>query len=201
LLTLNDAPIEAISREPVLRGAGILHAERARAMSAAASSSMGNRRACRRAALHVPVLLDAESSYYTAQCCDVSQAGLGVETPASLEVGTMMDVYFELPTGSAVEARASVARIAPNRMGLRFQEIGAESAAALREYCEGWRTQLLQSCAARAASAGRVRISSQPPPNSVRAPSQRAPFDPNEYKSEVRVRVAPIIPVTGERKA
>lgn len=170
-------------------------------MSAAASSSMGNRRACRRAALHVPVLLDAESSYYTAQCCDVSQAGLGVETEAPLQIGTSMEVYFELPTGSAIEARATVARTAPNRVGLRFQEIGAESAAALREYCEGWRAQLLQSCAARAANAGRVRISSHPPANSVRAPSQRTPFDPAEYKSEVRVRVAPIISVTSERKA
>ena len=162
---------------------------------------MGNRRACRRAELHVPVLLDAESSYYTAQCCDVSQAGLGVETQANLAVGTSMEVYFELPTGSAIEARALVTRTAPNRVGLRFCEIGEESAAALREYCDGWRTQLLQSCAARAQSARSVRLVSQPPPSAVRAPSQRAPFDPTEYKSEVRVRIAPIIPVTGERKA
>ncbi|MFZ5895287.1 MAG: PilZ domain-containing protein [Myxococcota bacterium] len=167
----------------------------------APASSMGNRRTCRRAELDAPVLLDAESSYYTARCRDVSQAGLGVETQAELKIGTWLDVYFELPTGVAVEARAQVTRVASNRIGIAFREIRQDCAAALREYCEGWRTQLLQSCAARAASARNVRIVSQPPPSAVRAPSQRAPFDPTEYKSEVRVRVAPIIPVTGERKA
>lgn len=166
-------------------------------MTASAASSMGNRRSCRRAELHVPVLLDAESSYYTAHCCDVSRDGIGIETQAELPVGAALEVYFELPTGNAIEARASVARIGPGRLGLRFESISREASSALRDYCEGWRTQLLQSCAARG-----VKIVSQPPPpNSVRAPSNRAPFNPTESKSEVRVRVAPIIAVTAERKA
>lgn len=166
-------------------------------MTAPASSSMGNRRACRRAELHVPVLLDAESSYYTAHCCDVSQAGIGVETQAELPVGTLLEVYFELPTGNAIEARATVARTGPSRLGLRFEDLTAQTTAALREYCDSWRRELLQSCAARG-----VKIVSQPPPpSSVRAPSNRAPFNPTESKSEVRVRVAPIIAVTAERKA
>lgn len=166
-------------------------------MTVPAGSSMGNRRACRRAELHVPVLLDAERSYYTAQCRDVSQAGLGVETEAELPVGLALEVYFELPTGNAIEARARVARTGCGQLGLHFEQISPEANAALRDYCEGWRTQLLQNCAARG-----VKIVSQPPPaSSVRAPSNRAPFNPTEYKSEVRVRVAPIISVTAERKA
>jgi len=169
-------------------------------MTASASSSLGNRRAARRAELAAPVLMDADRSYYTAQCCDVSQAGLGVETRAELPLGTLLDVYFELPTGSAIEARASVARVAPNRIGLRFEYIAQGSADALREYCNGWRAQLLQNCAARAAHV-RIASQSQPPPSPVRAPSQRAPFEVDECNSEVRVRVAPIISVTAERKA
>ncbi|MGC4089976.1 MAG: PilZ domain-containing protein [Polyangiaceae bacterium] len=162
---------------------------------------MGNRRAHRRAELHAPVLLDSNSTYQTAQCFDVSQAGLGVETRASFAPGAQVDVYFELPTGFAVEARASVTRVAVGRVGLKFDHIGAESSAALREYCDGWRNQLLQSCADRAAQSSRVRIASQPPSSAVRAPSTRAPFDAVEYKSEVRIRTAPIVTVTDERKA
>ena len=166
-------------------------------MTLPASSSMGNRRACRRAELHVPVLLDAERSYYTAHCCDVSPAGIGVETQAELPVGTLLEVYFELPTGNAVEARATVARAGTNRLGLRFEELAPEATGALREYSEDWRRQLLQSCATR----GVKIVSHPPPPNAVRAPSNRAPFTPTEDKSQVRVRIAPIIAVTAARKA
>jgi len=111
------------------------------------AKDLGNRRTHRRAELRSSVLIDASSSYFTGRCRDVSEAGLGVELSAPLPIGLNVDVYFELPTGVAVESRAQVARWDGKTAGIHFCELSSAGAKALRAYCDSWRRKLLANCA------------------------------------------------------
>ncbi len=164
------------------------------------SNSLGNRRAFRRAELKAPVLIDASSTYHTGRCRDVSPAGIGVETDAPFVPGTVVDLYFELPTGSAIEARAEVARCANHAVGLKFHDLSAEAGDALRSYCEGWRRALLQRCATRTPSMSDATSTHGAAPTRVCGPDSSTAFQRPEPSSAVRVRVAPILSVTAERK-
>lgn len=96
------------------------------------------------------MLIDNARAYFTARSRDVSPDGIGVEVGANLAAGTLVDVYFELPSGVAVEVRAQLVRSDGASMGLRFVELGDEERRALIAYCSAWRDALLQRCAQRA---------------------------------------------------
>jgi hypothetical protein len=88
-----------------------------------------------RARLEVPAMLDARSSHHTGRCRDVSAGGVAISTNAALPVGTIVEVYFELPNGIAVEGGAEVVRSGDVELAFRFVELPPDSRMALRGYC------------------------------------------------------------------
>lgn len=94
-----------------------------------------DRRAFRRAPLGVPVMLDASSAWQKAECENVSAGGVAVRSTVEVAIGDVLDLYFELPTGIAVEASAKVVRRDGDRLALRFVEIDHQLEVALRGYC------------------------------------------------------------------
>lgn len=93
------------------------------------------RRAFRRARLEAPAMLDAASSWHAGRCQDVCAGGLAVQTDAQFDVGSVIEVYFELPSGVAIETRARIVHAGNGRLGLCFVELDSASALALRSYC------------------------------------------------------------------
>ena len=94
------------------------------------------RRRFRRTELEVPALLDAQHSWQSARCVDVSVGGLAVKMDAPLPVGTVVEVYFELPIGASVETRAEIVRTEGTRVGLRFVELGARARHVLEAFAQ-----------------------------------------------------------------
>ena len=80
-------------------------------------------------------MLDAVSSYHSARCENVSAGGVVLLTDAVLEVGTKVELYFELPSGIAIEANAEVVRRDGNRLAFKFIELDHELVVALRAFC------------------------------------------------------------------
>ncbi len=99
------------------------------------SPGQEERRAFRRVELRAPAMLDAASSYHSGQCENVSAGGVVVHTDAGLEVGTQVELYFELPNGIAVEANAEVVRRDGSHIALKFVELEHELVVALRAFC------------------------------------------------------------------
>jgi PilZ domain len=102
---------------------------------ASTSPSPAERRAYRRAPLEAPAMLDAASSWHAGRCQDVSAGGMAVHTEVEFDVGSIIEVYFELPSGVAIETRARVVYAGGGRLGLSFVELDSASALALRSFC------------------------------------------------------------------
>jgi hypothetical protein len=94
-----------------------------------------DRRVHRRASLDVPVLLDNRKSWHPGRCANVSVGGLAVDCEILLPVGEVLDLYFELPNGIAVDARAEVVRCDGKKLALRFTDMGRDAALGLRSHC------------------------------------------------------------------
>lgn len=93
------------------------------------------RRADRRAKLDRPVMIDTEAASRPGRALEVSRGGISIESELELAVGETVQVYFELPIGYAVEARARVTRCEKNRIALTFVEMDREAEIALRSFC------------------------------------------------------------------
>jgi hypothetical protein len=158
------------------------------------SDPLGNRRAQRRAELRVEVMIASEYGYHPALSRDVSPMGLGLESALPLSLGMIIDVYFTLPSGVGIEARAEVVRCADRIVGLRFQGLRREERVELRTYCDGWRRQLLERCSNRALAPATALPSVIPSayPKSRPTLTLRVP----DLQSETRVRAAPIVAVS-----
>jgi hypothetical protein len=85
------------------------------------------RRVHRRAQLDAPALLDARSSWQAGRCVDISAGGISVSIERPLPLGTVVELYFELPMGVSVETRGEVVRAGRQRMALRFVELAAST--------------------------------------------------------------------------
>jgi hypothetical protein len=94
-----------------------------------------DRRVHSRAPLNGPVLVDSLEDWHRARCEDVSVGGVGVIDAGPLEIGKTVEVYFELPSGVAVETRACVVRTNRDRVGLRFIGLDRDTELALRAHC------------------------------------------------------------------
>ncbi len=79
-----------------------------------------DRRLYPRAALDAPALIDARHCWEKVRCQNVSAGGLAVQIERPLLAGTRVDVYFELPTGVAIETEAEVVRAEGSEIALRF---------------------------------------------------------------------------------
>jgi hypothetical protein len=88
-----------------------------------------------RAPLQSPALIDALSDWQRARCKDVSVGGVALACDCSLPVGKRVEVYFELPSGVAVETTACVVRCADQQLALRFVSLAQDAELALRAHC------------------------------------------------------------------
>lgn len=95
-----------------------------------------DRRVHSRAPLSGPALVDAYSEWQRARCQDVSAGGVSLECDAPLDVGKCVELYFELPSGVAIEARALVVRANEHRVALRFLGLDRPAEIALRAHCD-----------------------------------------------------------------
>lgn len=93
------------------------------------------RRAYPRAALRAPTLLDSGSSWHKCESVNVSAGGLAVRTERTIAIGTIVEVYFELPFSVAVETRARVVRCGEGIVAVQFVDLDHDSLVALRAYC------------------------------------------------------------------
>jgi hypothetical protein len=93
------------------------------------------RRAHRRAPLGRPVMLETESTSRPAAALNVSGGGIALSTELDLAVGEEVSIYFELPIGYAVEARARVMRRDARSVALKFLDLPKEAEVALRSFC------------------------------------------------------------------
>jgi hypothetical protein len=96
----------------------------------------GERREHSRVPLRAPVMIDSQSTYQSGDCRDVSAGGVAVTVDSPPDAGALVEVYFELPTGIAVEAKAEVIRIDGHLVALRFLELESKARTALVAYCE-----------------------------------------------------------------
>lgn len=101
--------------------------------------SVNDRRAYSRAELRVPCVVDAGSCWLQALSCNVSAGGIAVQTETRLSVGTVADLYFELPSAIGIDARAEVVRVEGDIVGLRFLDLPHESAVAIRAWARASR--------------------------------------------------------------
>lgn len=79
-------------------------------------------------------MVDSEAATRTARTLDVSGGGVALEC-SDLAVGSVVDLYFELPIGFAVEAKARVVRSVGGVVGLAFFDLAKETQVALRSFC------------------------------------------------------------------
>lgn len=101
--------------------------------------SVNDRRAHPRATLQVPCVVDAGSCWLQARCCNISAGGLAVQTESRFAIGTLVDLYFELPPAIGIDARAEVVRVEGNILALRFLDLPHESLLAIRAYARAAR--------------------------------------------------------------
>jgi len=99
-----------------------------------ATSAHPDRRAFRRVKLERPVMLETEVESKPGKALNVSGCGIALETELSLDVGTEVGIYFELPIGYAVETRAAVVRRDGGIIALRFLDLPSETVLALRSF-------------------------------------------------------------------
>jgi len=93
------------------------------------------RRTHRRTEVGLPVLLEADSGSAPGRIVNLSGGGMALTTELGLAEGDELSVYFELPIGYAVDARATVLRRDGSLTALRFLELSHEAALALRSFC------------------------------------------------------------------
>ena len=84
--------------------------------------------------LRVPVLLDLGSTWLRVDCLEISPDGLRVESEP-LPIGSAVELYMELPTRVAIEARAQVTSAESGRVTLRFTALDAEARRAVLAFC------------------------------------------------------------------
>jgi hypothetical protein len=93
------------------------------------------RRAYRRAPLDRQVLIDDDRVSQPVRARNVSGGGFAIDANVPLAIGSVVDVYFELPIGVAIEARAEVVRVEDGTMAFRFVELDHDKVVALRSFC------------------------------------------------------------------
>jgi hypothetical protein len=98
-------------------------------------SAADDRRAFRRAPLDRQVLIDDDRVSQPVRAKNVSGGGIAIDGNVPLEIGSIVDLYFELPIGVAIEARAEVVRVEDGSMAFRFIELDRDKIVALRSFC------------------------------------------------------------------
>lgn len=85
------------------------------------------------------MLVDALSGWQRARCENVSVGGLSLVCEAPLEVGKRVEIYFELPSGVAIETQALVVRARDHAAAVCFVGLDGAAELALRAHCHAAR--------------------------------------------------------------
>jgi uncharacterized protein (TIGR02266 family) len=103
------------------------------------------RRATPRVELKVEVDFSDHHNFYTGFTQDISEGGLFVATYSLREIGTEIDLTFELPNGREIQVLGQVRWLrdpndvdddTPPGMGIQFVGLSPEDASAIHEYVE-----------------------------------------------------------------
>lgn len=94
-----------------------------------------DRRVHARVPLAGPVLVDALSGWQRARCENISAGGLSLDCDAPLPLGKRVELYFELPSGVAIETHALVVRSRETKVAMRFVDLDPSAEVALRNHC------------------------------------------------------------------
>jgi hypothetical protein len=97
--------------------------------------STTDRRVHYRAPLATPALIDAFAAYHRARCENVSVSGMALACEAALPLGKTVEIYFELPSGVAIETKARVVRAGESLVALQFISLDSQAEVALRAHC------------------------------------------------------------------
>lgn len=91
-----------------------------------------DRRRYPRVALEVPVLVDSLRSWEAAETTDISPGGVAIRSGRDWGAGAMVDLYFELPGGFAVDARAQFLGATEGLGHFRFVDLAAAVRCAIK---------------------------------------------------------------------
>ncbi len=91
-----------------------------------------DRRRFPRVALEVPVLVDSLRSWEAAEINDISPGGVAIRSGRDWGTGALVDLYFELPGGFAVDARAEFLGATEGLGHFRFVDLGASARCAIK---------------------------------------------------------------------
>lgn len=90
-----------------------------------------DRRRYSREPLEVPVLVDSLRAWETCQTNDISPGGVAIRSERDWGAGAEVDLYFELPGGFAIEARAQFLGAGDGLCRFRFTQLGMPARSAI----------------------------------------------------------------------
>lgn len=90
-----------------------------------------DRRRFPRVALEVPVLVDSLRSWETSETCDLSPGGVAIRSERDWGHGAVVDLYFELPGGFAIDARAQFLGAVDGLSRFRFVDLALPARSAI----------------------------------------------------------------------
>ncbi len=129
-------------REPIAYVPAAPKPPQTRSSAAPGPRQRPNRRGTPRATLEVDIGLLSDSHFYTGLSMDVSKGGLFVATYDPLPPGSLLTLFFVLPSGAAVEAPGTVRwtragnEDTPPGMGVAFETLSEAARAAIASFCE-----------------------------------------------------------------
>jgi hypothetical protein len=91
-----------------------------------------DRRRYPRVALEVPVLVDSLRSWEACETSDISPGGVAIRSGRDWGPGAFVDLYFELPGGFAVDARAQFLGAADGLGRFRFVDLAPQARCAIK---------------------------------------------------------------------
>ena len=80
-------------------------------------------------------MVDSDAAHGAGRSRNLSAGGIALTISGEFTVGAVVEVYFELPIGVSVEAKGEVVRRSENELALRFIDLDAKAALALRSFC------------------------------------------------------------------
>ena len=92
---------------------------------------MVDRRRYTREPLEVPVLVDSLRAWETCQTSDISPGGIAIRSARDWGMGTIVELYFELPGGFAIDARGQFLGACDGLGRFRFTRLGKPARSAI----------------------------------------------------------------------
>jgi hypothetical protein len=91
-----------------------------------------DRRRVSREPLEVPVLVDSLRAWETCQTSDISSGGVAIHSERDWGASALVDLYFELPGGFAIDAKAEFLGSQDGVARFRFVELGPPARSAIQ---------------------------------------------------------------------